>query len=73
MDPRWTQSNGNSSGSGRRHKLQNIVEVLANLTYLTLKDANRPERVRVYMGQADEQIKLLRMHLRTNRLDPSLS
>jgi hypothetical protein len=73
MDPRWTQSNGESSGSGRTQKLQNIVEVLANLTYLTLKDADRPERVRVYMGQADEQITLLRMHLRTNRLDPSLS
>jgi hypothetical protein len=73
MDPRWTQSNGASSGSGRRHKLQNIVEVLANLTYLTLKDANRPEQVRVYMGQVDEQITLLRMHLRMNRLDPSLS
>jgi hypothetical protein len=73
MDPRWTQSNGDSSGSGRTLKLRNIVEVLANLTYLTLKDADRPERVRVYMGQVDEQINLLRMHLRTNRLDPALS
>src|ERR1700733_14699523 len=41
MDPSWTQSNGHSSGSGRR-KLQNIAEVLANLTYLTLKEADRP-------------------------------
>jgi len=49
------------------------VEVLANLAYLTLNDANRPERVRVYMGQANEQITLLRMYLQTNRLDPSLS
>jgi hypothetical protein len=73
MDPRWTQSNGDSSGSGRTDKLQNIVEVLANLTYLTLNDANRPERVRVYMGQANEQITLLRMYLQTNRFDPSLS
>jgi hypothetical protein len=72
MDPRWTQSNGHSSGSGRR-KLQNIAEVLGNLTYLTLKEADRPERVRVYMGLADEQIRLLSMHLQTNRLDPALS
>ena len=73
MDPRWTQSNGDSSGRGRTHKLQDIVEVLANLTYLTLKDADRPDRVRMYVGLADEQITLLRMHLRINRLDPSLS
>ena len=72
MDPRWTQPNGDSSGSGRAHKLQNIVEVLANLTYLTLKDAGQPERVRVYMGLADEQITLLSKHLQINRLDPSI-
>lgn len=72
MDPRWTQANGHSSGGGRR-KLQNIAEVLANLTYLTVKEADWPERVRVYMGLADEQITLLNMHLRTNPLDPSLS
>lgn len=73
MDPRWTQSNGDSSSIGRTHKLQDIVEVLANLTYLTLKDADRPDRVRMYVGLADEQITLLRMHLRINRLDASLS
>jgi hypothetical protein len=72
MDPRWTQSNGNSSDSGRVRKLLNIVEVLANLTYLTLKDADRPERVRVYMGLADEQITLLSKHLQANQLDPSI-
>ena len=71
MDPRWTQSNGNSSGSGRTRKLQNIAEVLANLIYLTLKDADRPERVRVYMGLADEQITLLSMHCQTNRVSLS--
>jgi hypothetical protein len=72
MDRRWTQSTGNSSGSGRTRKLLNIAEVLANLTYLTLKDADRPERVRVYMGMADEQIRLLSMQCQTN-LVPSLS
>jgi len=72
MDPRWTQSNGDSSGSGRARKLLNIAEVLANLTYLTLKDADRPERVRVYMGLADEQITLLSKHLQINRLDLSI-
>jgi hypothetical protein len=72
MDPRWTQSNGNSSDSGRVRKLLNVVEVLANLTYLTLKDADRPERVRVYMGLADEQITLLSKHLQANQLDHSI-
>jgi hypothetical protein len=72
MDPKWTQANGNSRDRGRR-KLQNIAEVLANLTYLTAKDADRPEQVRVYMGLADEQITLLSMHLQINPLDPSLS
>jgi hypothetical protein len=72
MDPRWTQFYGNSSDSGRARKLQNIAEVLANLTYLTLKDADRPERVRLYMGLADEQITLLSTHLQTNRLAPSI-
>jgi hypothetical protein len=72
MDPRWTQSNGDSSSSGRVRTLLNIVEVLANLTYLTLKDADRPERVRVYMGLVDEQITLLSKHLQANRLDPSI-
>jgi hypothetical protein len=73
MDPRWTQSNGDSTDSGRARKLQTILEVLANLTYLTLKDADRPEQARKYMGLADEQITLLRIHLQTNRLAPSLS
>jgi hypothetical protein len=72
MDPTWTQSNGDSSGSGRARKLRNIVEVLANLTYLTLKDADRPERVRMYMGLVDEQIRLLSMQCQMN-LVPSLS
>jgi hypothetical protein len=72
MDPRRTQSSGDSSGSERTSKLQNIAEVLANLTYLTLKDADRPERVRMYMGLADEQITLLCMYCQTNRV-PSLS
>jgi hypothetical protein len=72
MDPTWTQSNGDSSGSGRTRKLRNIAEVLANLTYLTLKDADRPERVRMYMGLVDEQIRLLSMQCQTNRV-PSLS
>jgi hypothetical protein len=72
MDPRRTQSNGDSSSSGRTRKLQNIAEVLANLTYLTLKDADRPERVREYMGLADEQITLLSMHCQRNPV-PSLS
>jgi hypothetical protein len=71
MDPRWTQSNGNSSDSGRVRKFQNVAEVLANLTYLTLKDADRPERVRMYMGLVDEQITLLCMYCQTNRV-PSL-
>jgi hypothetical protein len=70
MDPRWTQSNEDSSGSGRTRKLQIIAEVLANLTYLTLKDADRPERVPVYMGLADEQITLLSMYCQTNRVPP---
>jgi hypothetical protein len=73
MDPRWTQSNAHSSGSGRTRELQNIAEVLANLTYLTLKDADRPERVRVYMGLAEEQITLLSIYALTNRLDLSRS
>jgi hypothetical protein len=68
MDPRWTQSNGKSSDSGLAGKFQNIAEVLANLTYLTLKDADRPERVRMYMGLADEQITLLSMYCQTNRV-----
>jgi hypothetical protein len=72
MDRRWRQSTGDSSGSGRTRKLLNIAEVLANLTYLTLKDADRPERVRVYMGIADEQIRLLSMQCQTD-LVPSLS
>jgi hypothetical protein len=70
MDPRWTQSTGDSRGSERTRKLQNIAEVLANLTYLTLKDADRPERVRMYMGLADEQITLLSMYCQTNRVPP---
>jgi hypothetical protein len=73
MDPRWTQSNAHSSGSGRTRELENIAEVLANLTYLTLKDADRPERVRVYLGLADEKINLIRIFAKTNRLDLSLS
>jgi hypothetical protein len=72
MDLRWTQSNGDSSGGGRTRKLHNIAEVLGNLTYLTLKDADRPERVRVYMGLADEQITLLSEHLQANQLAPSI-
>jgi hypothetical protein len=72
MDRRWTQSNGDSSGSGRTRKLRNIAEVLANLTYLTLKDADRPERVRMYMTLVDEQIRLLGMQCQMN-LVPSLS
>jgi hypothetical protein len=72
MDRRWTQSTGDSSGTGRTRKLLNIAEVLANLTYLTLKDADRPEQVRVYMAMADEQIRLLSMQCQTN-LVPSLS
>lgn len=72
MDPRWTQSTVDSSDSGRARKLQNIAEVLANLIYLTLKDADRPQRVRVYMGLADEQITLLSKHLQANRLGPSI-
>jgi hypothetical protein len=71
MDPRWTQSNGDSSVSERAEKFQNIAEVLANLTYLTLKDADRPELVRMYMSLADEQILLLSMYCQTNRI-PSL-
>jgi hypothetical protein len=72
MDRRWTQPTGDSRGSERTRKLQNIAEVLANLTYLTLKDADRPERVRVYMGLADEQITLLSKHLQANQLDHSI-
>jgi hypothetical protein len=68
MDPTWTQSTGDSRGSERTRKLQNIAEVLANLTYLTLKDADRPERVRVYMALVDEQIRLLSMQCQTNRV-----
>jgi hypothetical protein len=67
MDPRWTQSNGDE----RAEKFQNIAEVLANLTYLTLKDADRPERVRMYMSLADEQVTLLSMYCQTKRV-PSL-
>jgi hypothetical protein len=70
MDRRWTQSNWDSSGSERAEKFQNIAEVLANLTYLTLKDADRPERVRMYMGLADEQITLLSMYCQMNRVPP---
>jgi hypothetical protein len=72
MDPTWTQSTRDSRGIERTRKLQNIAEVLANLTYLTLKDADRPERVRVYMALVDEQIRLLSMQCQTNRV-PSLS
>jgi hypothetical protein len=70
MDPRWTQSIEDSSGSGRTRKLQNIAEVLANLTYLTLKDADRPERVRVYMwfgGRANHIAK----HVLSNESSPA--
>jgi hypothetical protein len=70
MDPRWMQSTDVSRGSERPRKLLNIAEVLANLTYLTLKDADRPERVRMYMGLADEQITLLSMYCQTNRVPP---
>jgi hypothetical protein len=70
MDPRWTQSIADSSGSGRARKLLNIAEMLANLTYLTLKDADRPERVRLYMDLADEQIALLSKQCQTNRVPP---
>jgi hypothetical protein len=70
MDSRWAQSIGDSSGSERAENFQNIAEVLANLTYLTLKDADRPERVRLYMGMADEQIALLSKQCQTNRVPP---
>jgi hypothetical protein len=70
MDRRWAQSNWDSSGSERAENFQNIAEVLANLTYLTLKDADRPERVRMYMSLADEQITLLSMYCQTNRVPP---
>jgi hypothetical protein len=72
MDRRSTQSTWDSSGSERSGKFENIAEVLANLTYLTLKDAERPERVRMYMGLANEQITLLSKHLQANQLDPSI-
>ncbi|HTF64999.1 MAG TPA: hypothetical protein VK638_20160 [Edaphobacter sp.] len=70
MDRRRTQSTWDSSGSERAGKFQNIAEVLANLTYLTLKDADRPERVRMYMSLADEQITLLSIYCQTNRVPP---
>jgi hypothetical protein len=72
MDPTWTQSIRDSRGRERTRKLQNIAEVLANLAYLTLKDADRPERVRMYMALVDEQIRLLSMQCQTN-LVPSVS
>ena len=37
------------------------LEILANLTFLTMKGSERPDEVRMYMRMAEEQLSLLRV------------
>ena len=41
------------------HEIRNPLDALSNLTYLTLHDADKPEKVREYTHLAEEQIALL--------------
>ncbi len=42
------------------HEIKNPLEALGHLTYLTLAEADCPEKVREYMVLAEEQMSLLR-------------
>jgi two-component sensor histidine kinase len=42
------------------HEIKNPLEALSHLTFLTLEEADDPEKVRGYMLEAEEQMAQLR-------------
>ena len=63
MQYHLTSSNGNVPKRDLLRELRVIGETLANLTFLTVLEADQPERVRRYMKMVDENIYLMHNHL----------
>src|SRR5271170_4200336 len=49
------------------HEIQNPLQAMQHLAYLTLQEADSPAKVRLYMGLAEEQLTTL-AHITTQTL-----
>jgi hypothetical protein len=71
MNHRPPNNAGASPACKLLDRLASPLDGIANLTFLTLREAEHPEKVRFYMGMAEEQMRAIRQILLKAHTDRS--